>query len=66
MNAKAQLSDLIDAWWKTAKEMNAMPDTASDSLKLWHAGVFESILIQCGWTTLEWNEAVVPKKENVA
>lgn len=66
MKPRAELNDLVDAWWKTAEAMDAMPDTASPDRKSWHARVFEKILEQCGWTTPEWNDVVVPKKENKA
>lgn len=56
----------MDAWWKTAEAMDAVGDAASQERKNWHARVFEKILDQCGWTTSEWNDAVVPKKENKA
>lgn len=66
MKPRAALNDLVDTWWKTAEAMDAVGDAASQERKNWHARVFEKILDQCGWTTSEWNDAVVPKKENKA
>lgn len=55
---KAKLNDLIDTWWKTAEAMEARPGECSPERSAWHASVFESVLIQCGWSVSEWNEAV--------
>lgn len=63
MKSRAELNDLVDVWWKTAEAMEALPAIADQKRKDWHARVFEKILNQCGWTTLEWNDAVVPKKQ---
>lgn len=63
MKPRAELNDLVDVWWRTAEAMDAMPATASQERKDWHSRVFEKILNQCGWTTVEWNDAVIPKKE---
>jgi hypothetical protein len=62
---RAELDDLVDAWWKTAEAMGVSAEVADESLSSWHAQIFVAILNQCGWTTAEWNEAVVPSKENV-
>lgn len=64
MKLKADIHELIDIWWKTAEIMDAMPATASQELKNWHAYVFEKILIQCGWSVTEWNNTVLPKQES--
>lgn len=63
MKPRAELNDLVDVWWKTAEAMEATPALASKERQEWHARVFEKILDQCGWTTTEWNDAVVPKEE---
>jgi hypothetical protein len=63
MNHKAELTDLIDVWWKTADIMEASSASASQERKSWHAHIFEKILIQCGWTIEEWNEAMDLMKE---
>lgn len=54
---KATLEDLIDVWWKTADIMGA--SSQEDPTKCaWHSHVFDNILIHCGWTVDEWNEAL--------
>jgi hypothetical protein len=62
MNQKADYDELADAWWKTAKCMNAVPsEETSEAIRVWHSTVFEKILIQCGWTIEEWNQIVSEK-----
>lgn len=65
MNLKAQLNDLIDTWWKTTEIMDVTNNSPQERIN-WHAYVFERILMQCGWTSEEWNKAVVPEKEIVS
>jgi hypothetical protein len=59
---KTDFSELVEAWWKTAEALNALPG-CEPSRTSWHAHVFERILIMCGWTTEEWNEAVDLERE---
>lgn len=54
---KAELNELIDTWWRTAEAMEARPG-CSEARTNWHAHVFDGILKACGWTTLEWNDAL--------
>lgn len=61
---KPEYNELVDAWWKTAEVLDAMPG-CDESRKSWHANVFEKILTSCGWTVQEWNEAVDASKKSV-
>ena len=59
--ARAKYGDLVDAWWETAKALEAMP--GADAVRVnWHAKIFERILAQCGWTVEEWNVSVATEK----
>ena len=62
--AKADYKDLIDVWWETARVLEALPG-ADDTHVGWHSSIFEKILVQCGWTVEEWNEAVETDKLKV-
>lgn len=63
MEPKAELADLVETWWSTARVMEAMPGKCSAERSSWHAHTFEKILTQCGWTTTEWNEAIDQEHE---
>lgn len=54
---KASYEDLIDIWWKTAAAMQFSPGESSESMRLWHAAVFEKCLKHLGWEIAEWNES---------
>lgn len=62
MGERADFDELVDAWWKTARAMDAMPGDCSDKRRDWHAWNFEKVLTSNGWTTAEWNEAVEARK----
>ncbi len=61
---KPEYHELVDAWWKTAEALDALPG-CDRSRTDWHANVFEGILKQCGWTVKEWNDAVDLQKQRV-
>lgn len=60
-NAKAEFNDLVDAWWKTAAALEAVPPADEQRIN-WHAFVFEKILTQCGWSVQEWNDHIEATK----
>lgn len=62
-DCKAAYKDLVDAWWKIAEAMDAMPP-ATEARSQWVSNVFGRLLDQCGWTIDEWNEAVDTEKES--
>ncbi len=62
MMPKADYRELVDAWWKTADALEALP--GAERIRVdWHARMFEGILTQCGWTVQEWNIVVASEKE---
>lgn len=61
---KPEYHELVDAWWKTAEVLDALPG-CDPNRSVWHAHVFERILDQCGWTVQEWNAAVDLQKQKI-
>lgn len=59
---KPEFHELVETWWRTAEVMEAMPGSEETRIN-WHAHVFERILVSCGWTTEEWNDAVDLQKQ---
>jgi hypothetical protein len=61
MENKADYLELVDAWWKSAEALEALPG-AADYRVDWHSRIFETVLRHCGWTVEEWNNVVEAEK----
>jgi|DEB19_MinimDraft_2_1074335.scaffolds.fasta_scaffold20632_2 hypothetical protein len=52
----ATYDDMLDIWWKIADAMKFSPGESPESLRDYHAAVFEKCLHHLHWTIPEWNQ----------